>query len=225
MADIRYLFIVYLMLFCLIPATVFSDQEKEAIYQGIGRNGCKYYFTDSPVRSEKHDAKYKVFLYVPKAFLSTRAYKTTRLSVPDKSAFDDAIKAALAKVDLKDTLVVVTADHDHTMTFNGYSAKGNNILDLVKEGADKSIKRDVNGNAITTLAFGNGPNRKDTRTDLTSDQVMADDYLQETGVKLGSETHGGGDVMLFASGANAELFKGTMDNTAVFAKVKSALGL
>lgn len=146
-------------------------------------------------------------------------------ALQDAVAFDNAIKTALAKVDLSNTLIVVTADHDHTMTFNGYSAKGNNILDLVKEGPEKTIKRDINGNAITTLAFGNGPTRKDTRTDLTSDQVMADDYLQETGVKLGSETHGGGDVMLFASGANAELFKGTLDNTAVFAKVKSALGL
>ena len=146
-------------------------------------------------------------------------------ALQDTVAFDNAIKTALAKVDLSNTLIVVTADHDHTMTFNGYSAKGNNILDLVKEGPEKSIKRDINGNAITTLAFGNGPTRKDTRTDLTSDQVTADDYLQETGVKLGSETHGGGDVMLFASGPNAELFKGTIDNTAVFAKVKSALGL
>jgi alkaline phosphatase len=146
-------------------------------------------------------------------------------ALQDAVAFDDAIKMALSKVDLSNTLIVVTADHDHTMTFNGYSAKGNNILDLVKEGSDKTIKRDVNGNAITTLAFGNGPNRKDVRTDLTSDEVMADDYLQESGVKLGSETHGGGDVMLFASGSNANTFKGTLDNTKVFELVKTAQDL
>jgi alkaline phosphatase len=146
-------------------------------------------------------------------------------ALQDAVAFDNAIKTALSKVDLSNTLIVVTADHDHTMTFNGYSAKGNNILDLVKEGSDKTIKRDVNGNAITTLAFGNGPNRKDVRTDLTSDEVMADDYLQESGVKLGSETHGGGDVMLFAGGANANTFKGTLDNTKVFELVKTALDL
>jgi alkaline phosphatase len=54
---------------------------------------------------------------------------------------------------------------------------------------------------------------------------MADDYLQESGVKLGSETHGGGDVMLFASGTNANTFKGTLDNTKVFELVKTALDL
>ncbi|AKA16766.1 alkaline phosphatase [Aeromonas hydrophila] len=145
-------------------------------------------------------------------------------SLTDAVALDDAVKTALGKVDLKDTLIVVTADHDHTMTINGYSAKGNKVLDLVKNG-DGSTQNDVDGKPFTTLVFGNGPNRPDVRPTLTSDQVMADDYLQETGVKLGSETHGGGDVMLFADGAGSSRFKGTLDNTKVFGKLKEALGL
>ncbi|MCQ4052266.1 alkaline phosphatase [Aeromonas sp. SG16] len=145
-------------------------------------------------------------------------------SLTDAVALDDAVKTALGKVDLKDTLIVVTADHDHTMTINGYSAKGNKVLDLVKNG-DGSTQNDVDGKPFTTLVFGNGPNRPDVRPTLTSDQVMADDYLQETGVKLGSETHGGGDVMLFADGAGSSRFKGTLDNTKVFGKLKEALGM
>uniref|UniRef100_UPI003BA3DA05 alkaline phosphatase n=1 Tax=Aeromonas jandaei TaxID=650 RepID=UPI003BA3DA05 len=145
-------------------------------------------------------------------------------SLTDAVALDEAVKTALGKVDLKDTLIVVTADHDHTMTINGYSAKGNKVLDLVKNG-DGSTQNDVDGKPFTTLVFGNGPNRPDVRPTLTSDQVMADDYLQETGVKLGSETHGGGDVMLFADGAGSSRFKGTLDNTRVFGKLKEALGL
>ncbi|WP_412840014.1 alkaline phosphatase [Aeromonas dhakensis] len=145
-------------------------------------------------------------------------------SLTDAVALDEAVKTALGKVDLKDTLIVVTADHDHTMTINGYSAKGNKVLDLVKNG-DGSTQNDVDGKPFTTLVFGNGPNRADVRPTLTSDQVMADDYLQETGVKLSSETHGGGDVMLFADGAGSSRFKGTLDNTKVFGKLKEALGL
>ena len=44
-------------------------------------------------------------------------------------------------------------------------------------------------------------------------------------ITLSSETHGGGDVMLFAGGAGAKAFKGTLDNTQVFTKVKAELGL
>ncbi|WP_421341426.1 alkaline phosphatase [Aeromonas veronii] len=145
-------------------------------------------------------------------------------SLTDTVALDEAVKTALGKVDLSNTLIVVTADHDHTMTINGYSAKGNPVLDLVKNG-DGSTQNDVDGKPFTTLVFGNGPNRPDVRPVLTSDQVMANDYLQETGVKLTSETHGGGDVMLFADGAGSNRFKGTLDNTKVFGKLREALGL
>ncbi|HDN9024925.1 alkaline phosphatase [Aeromonas veronii] len=145
-------------------------------------------------------------------------------SLTDAIALDEAVKTALGKVDLNNTLIVVTADHDHTMTINGYSAKGNPVLDLVKNG-DGSTQNDVDGKPFTTLVFGNGPNRPDVRPVLTSDQVMANDYLQETGVKLTSETHGGGDVMLFADGAGSNRFKGTLDNTKVFGKLREALGL
>lgn len=145
-------------------------------------------------------------------------------SLTDAVALDEAVKTALGKVDLNDTLIVVTADHDHTMTINGYAAKGNPVLDLVKNG-DGSTQNDADGKPFTTLVFGNGPNRPNVRPTLTSAQVMADGYLQETGVKLGSETHGGGDVMLFADGAGSSRFKGTLDNTGVFGKLKEALGL
>ncbi|WP_421209487.1 alkaline phosphatase [Aeromonas enteropelogenes] len=145
-------------------------------------------------------------------------------ALTDAVALDEAVKTALGKVDLNDTLIVVTADHDHTMTINGYAAKGNPVLDLVKNG-DGSTQNDADGKPFTTLVFGNGPNRPNVRPALTSDQVMADGYLQETGVKLGSETHGGGDVMLFADGAGSSRFKGTLDNTKVFGKLKEALGL
>ena len=144
-------------------------------------------------------------------------------ALEDTVALDEAVKTALAKVDLTDTLIVVTADHDHTMTMNGYSAKGNPILGLVAD-KDGNQATDVDGRPYTTLVSGNGSTRQATRPDLTSEQVQADDYLQEAGIRLSSETHGGGDVMLFADGAGANSFKGTMENTAVFSLVKSAAG-
>ncbi len=147
----------------------------------------------------------------------------------DTIAFDDAIKAALDKARLTDptlanTLVIVTADHDHTMAFNGYGKRGNPILDITRNYKDNQPLKDADGNTYTTLVFGNGPNRPNLRTSLDSATVLADNYLQETGVRLASETHGGGDVKLLATGAGAKVFKGTLNNTAVFALLKSAFG-
>ncbi|NTV11624.1 MAG: alkaline phosphatase, partial [Zoogloea sp.] len=150
-------------------------------------------------------------------------------ALQDTIAFDDAIKRALSLVDLSNTLIVVTADHDHTMTINGYGKRGSNILGLVKDIKTNQPAKAADNLPYTTLVFGNGGTpRKAARDDLTSVDTTADDYLQENGVQLGtpgSETHGGGDVMLFAGGAGAKSFKGTLDNTKVFGLVKSALGL
>lgn len=147
----------------------------------------------------------------------------------DTIAFDDAIKAALDKARLTDptltnTLIVVTADHDHTLAFNGYGKRGNPILDITRDYKTGQPSKDADGNTYTTLVFGNGPNRPAVRGNLDSTTVLADGYLQETGVRLSSETHGGGDVKLFATGAGAKTFKGTLDNTKVFGLLKTAFG-
>ncbi|HSO36513.1 MAG TPA: alkaline phosphatase [Labilithrix sp.] len=144
----------------------------------------------------------------------------------DVGAFDAAIAAALAKVSLSDTLVVVTADHDHTMVINGYAKRGNSLLDVVRDRNDV-VSLDADGLAYPTLAFGNGESRPDVRTELTSAETSANDFHQLAGVRRlpGGETHGGGDVMLFATGAASSSFRGTIDNTEVFTRVKAALGL
>jgi alkaline phosphatase len=153
----------------------------------------------------------------------------------DTIAFDDAIARALSMVDLKNTLIVVTADHDHTMTFNGYSHKGNDILGKTSDIKPTTVQgkpvlaKAADGLPYTTLVFGNGGGpRKAVRDDLTAVDTAADDYLQEVAVQMGapgSETHGGGDVMLLSTGAGNAGFKGTMLNTKVFGLIKSALGL
>ena len=144
-------------------------------------------------------------------------------------AFDSAIKAVLDRMQvldpgLKNTLVVVTADHDHTLVMNGYAKRGNPILDIVRNPHDGKPARDADGKTYTALAFGNGPNRPGERVDVDSAQAQALDYHQETGVRLSGETHGGGDVKLFATGAGSAVFKGTMENTKVFHLMKAAFG-
>jgi alkaline phosphatase len=145
-------------------------------------------------------------------------------ALADTIAFDDAIRVALEKVDLTNTLIVVTADHDHVMAFNGYSHLGNNVLGKTTNYRTKQLEMAADGKPYTTLVFGNGPNRNAVRTDLTNVETTYKDYLQETGIRLSSETHGGGDVMLFAKGAGSAGFKGTIDNTKVYTLMKKAFG-
>ena len=150
----------------------------------------------------------------------------------DTIAFDDAVKAAIDKVKATDptlanTLIVVTADHDHTIAFNGYGKRGTDILGLNINYATGTASKDANGVNYTTLVFGNGAVRPDVRANLAPSVVAGKDYLQEVAIRrgsAGSETHGGGDVMLFAGGAGSKTFKGTIDNTKVFTLVKSAAG-
>ena len=144
-------------------------------------------------------------------------------------AFDDAIKAVVERMQvldpgLQNTLIVVTADHDHTLVMNGYAKRGNPILDIVRNHSDGLPARDADGKTFTTLVFGNGPNRKGERDDIDSAAAQEADYHQETGVRLPTETHGGGDVKLFATGAGSGVFKGTMENTKVFHLMKAAFG-
>ena len=176
-------------------------------------------------------------------------------ALEDTLAMDKAIDAALAYMEkkdpgLKNTLVVVTADHDHAIAFNGYTRIGNPILGKVRDYQTNELAKAADGKPYTTLVFGNGgrpnstaasqvntedgnkpwvaPARGAVREDLTNVDTTQDNFLQEVGINLGtpgSETHGGGDVMLFAGGAGAKIFKGTLDNTRVFFKVKEAAGL
>jgi alkaline phosphatase len=143
--------------------------------------------------------------------------------------FDDAIQVAIDRMreidpGLEHTLIVVTADHDHTMVMSGYPKRGNPILDIVRGYADGQPTRDADGKTFTTLVFGGGPNRPATRADVESSTALADDYKQETGVRLAGEGHGGGDVKLYALGAGSAPFKGTMENTHVFDLMKAAFG-
>ena len=162
------------------------------------------------------------------ALHGTNAYR----AITDTVAFDDAIQAAIDQVKtfdptLANTLIVVTADHDHTIAFNGYGKRGTDVLGLNINYATGQPSKDVNGVNYTTLVFGNGAVRPDVRANLDATVVVGKDYLQEVAIRrgsAGSETHGGGDVMLFADGAGAKTFKGTIDNTKVFGLVKAAAG-
>lgn len=151
----------------------------------------------------------------------------------DAAALDDAIAAAVAMTNPEETLIIVTADHSHTLIIQGYPDRGNPILGLVQEGGKLTIARD--GKPYTTLSFANGPGsvckpQADgkwlcDRPDLTNVDTTALGFLQQSLVPLGSETHGGEDVAIFAGGPGANLFSGAVEENEIFHVMSQSLGL
>ncbi len=184
-------------------------------------------------------------------------------ALTDAQELDEAIGAAAQMVDLRDTLIVVSADHSHVFNISGYplrplqelpyrvrsfspgyesaGAAGHGILgvvwDLNQANGHVSETPDRDGVPYTVLGYHNGPGyrgapRVDPRVDpfrgmggVVPTGPSHPAYLQEAAVPLGSETHAGEDVAIYAIGPGADLVAGTVKNTHIFHVMKRALGL
>ncbi|MEJ2795387.1 alkaline phosphatase [Iodobacter sp. LRB] len=185
-----------------------------------------------------------LFLMVEGGRIDHALHETTaKKALQDTVAFDDAIKAAITEVKktdpaLKNTLIVVTADHDHTLVLNGYArrtgkstATNPGVLGLVKDVIGNKASLDAEGMPYTIIGFGNGENRaqgeRKSFAALDDSTVFANTYHQEAAIRrnAGDETHGGTNVFLGAMGKGSERFFGVMDNTHVFKLIREAAGL
>jgi alkaline phosphatase len=184
-------------------------------------------------------------------------------ALTDTEELDEAIGLAAQIVDLRETLIIVSADHSHVFNIAGYPLRplqelpypvnsfepgyatagqhGHGILDVVydlnQSTGHVEESGDSNGVPYTILGYLNGPGyRGAARVDPRSDPFAGrlgvvpsgpwdPAYRQESAVPLGSETHAGEDVAIYAIGTGAELVRGTVKNTHIFHVMKSALGL
>ena len=154
-----------------------------------------------------------------------------RRALEDTIAMSDAVRRAMDLTSEQDTLIIVTADHSHAFTIAGYPHRGNPILGLVRpvpdvDGTATQLSRDKNGLPWTTLAYANGPGHRGPgpRPDLSSVDTTALSFLQEATVPLGSETHGGEDVGVWARGPQAYLVRGSMEQHWIFHVMREAFG-
>lgn len=93
-------------------------------------------------------------------------------ALADTIALSDAVRAALEKTDPAETLIVVTADHSHTLTISGYPKRGNPILGKAVGtnwfgDGEEEMGRDALGLPYTTLSYANGPGY----TGASADQI------------------------------------------------------
>jgi alkaline phosphatase len=183
------------------------------------------------------------FLMVEGGLIDRALHATlAKRALQETVSYNEALKAAIERMrqidpGLKNTLIVATADHDHTLLINGYSPRTGKttpthpgVLGLARNYADGKVKLDLDGAPYTIIGFGTGEHRiegsRAAQAGLTDAIASADDYHQEAAIRTGpgAETHGGTDVYLGAIGAGAELFRGTIDNTRVFSLIKTAAG-
>jgi alkaline phosphatase len=155
----------------------------------------------------------------------------------DTQAFSEAVAAAVQMTNPKDTLIIVTADHGHTMSMAGYPRKGNPILGLVSASLEGSDARDGlalagDGKAYTTLGYANGPGsilsgqkNAGERPEPRAEEAADVNYRQQATIPSASETHGGQDVVIYAAGPQAHLFGGVVEQSYVFHVIDAALGL
>ena len=184
------------------------------------------------------------FLMVEGGLIDLALHDTqAKRALQEVVAFDNTLKATIARMrvldpGLKNTLIVVTADHDHTLLLNGYSRRTGKttptepgVLGLMRRVDNGQLRLDASGAPFTIIGFGTGENRVQGKRSsvpaLTDAMVTGDAYHQEAVVRTaaGGETHGGSDVFLGAIGAGAERFHGVIDNTRVFDLIKAAGGL
>ncbi len=167
--------------------------------------------------------------------------------------FANAVQRALDLTKSEDTLIIVTSDHSHPLTFSGYPTRGNPILGtVVTNGPDgkpaKEAAKDALGRPYTTLNYPAGPGSPlpsdqqpagpkrfphyaptfaagdEKRPDLAAVDTTDPDYLQEAMIPLESGAHAGEDVAIYAGGPGSELFAGVREQNYVYHAIVEALG-
>ena len=173
-------------------------------------------------------------------------------TLEDMVAFDAAVKTARAMTSADDTLIIVTADHSHGLTINGYPKRNNPILGLAVPNSGKPMKG-ADGKPYTTLLFSTGPgspfatpdeyrtivpgkyslssdkktedSRTVSRPDPSKVDTTARDYHQQALIPSRFSFHTGEDVPVFADGPSADLVHGAIEENTLYHIMAYAAGL
>ncbi|MDD4869896.1 MAG: alkaline phosphatase [Kiritimatiellae bacterium] len=147
-----------------------------------------------------------------------------------------AVEAAVGRVNLNETLIIVTADHSHSLTFVGYGGMPTKIGGSALDEHGKPQK-DRLGNPFDFLVYGGssllrGSNASSVKTtakepfdyDAMTMTTNVIGKVFEGAVLTGGSTHGAEDVPVYATGANANLVHGAIENTHIFEIMMEAAG-
>ena len=154
-------------------------------------------------------------------------------ALTDAIAFAEAVQTAMDNTNPEETLIIVTADHSHVFTIAGYPKRGNPILGKVVGIGQTEPSLAADGMPYTTVGYTNGLGFRDLgtetdadagygvpaangRQDLANVDTQSPGFHQEALIPLGSETHAGEDVGVYAQGPGAHLVTGTNEQNLIF---------
>ncbi len=146
-----------------------------------------------------------------------------RKALTETIEFSNAIAKAIEMVNLNQTLIIVTADHGHAMTIDGYPSRGNDILGLVDgwTGSDDL--------PYTTINYTTGGaqylNPDGTRVDLSTLDTTAVNFKQPSSVPTSGSRHSGEDVPIYAQGPRSRFLRGAHGQGKVGRVISTALDL
>jgi len=148
----------------------------------------------------------------------------------DAAAFAEAVAVADELTDDQDTLIIVTADHEHAIAFNGYCGRGSDILGLcmgidpARDWHTGTPNQAADGKPYTVAGYLNGAGSIllddelaiNGRPRITEQDAGSLDYMQQALIPLAGETHSGEDVPVYAKGPFAHLLDGTVEQNYLF---------
>ena len=141
-------------------------------------------------------------------------------AILETATFDEAVRRALEMTSASDTLIVVTADHSHPLTLNGYPALGRTATGAEDvEASRRNLMgaggKDLHGNDYPALSFASGPGALEPRPAMADRPAL---------IPLSSSTHAGEDVFVAARGPGAQRVRGFMTNTQIYDIMRAAFG-
>ncbi|XP_075976859.1 alkaline phosphatase 12 [Anticarsia gemmatalis] len=152
-------------------------------------------------------------------------------AIDESAAMEAAVDLAANMTDAEDTLLIVTSDHTHTLSINGYPERGTNVFDIAEASSNDGIN-------YTTLSYSTGGpetfqyyvvsdenGHSVRRRDPSLDDTQQFDYHFQAGIRLKENSHGGGDVAIYARGPHAHLFHNVHEQHYVYYAISYAAKL
>ncbi len=159
------------------------------------------------------------------------------LAMLETQAFAETVQLVKDAVDLDETMVLVTADHSHVMSIGGYPTRGNPILGHVVGNDDDGEPMDKpkvasDGQPYTTIGYINGPfaivegprPEPEIGIHARAQALYRLDYVDLDEVEYASESHGGEDVVLYATGNSSQCVAGVIEQNRIYDFITAAFG-